>query len=795
MRHGSIGHALVALCLLIISACTENVVAAPQLATDVDLDATKTRIEVGESLTIGAVARDARDSLVKDATISWSATPGEVATVSNGVVTGASPGTAIVHATVQSATASIAIDVVAAAAASLTVTAPSVTLAPGASVTAAVVIRDARQSGLSGRTVTWTSSDTRAVRVSAAGVATAVAPGTAYVVARSDGARDSVLLTVSGSATLTLEISPGDVALAVGRTRALSARTRDGSGALALPSSLTWQSDNAQIASVSDGVVTGIATGTTTIRAQSGALTATAAIRVGAGGEVFAVETATTGVAVIRADSIHISGVLTATAPLTLVSSGDIVISGSISAPCRSLTLLAGGRLIVTGSPFTQRFKLDNSCEASATPARAPGIRVEARGGYQFVSARVRSSGDIAITNDAGLLAADFVGAPIARDTEACVMNYAFLDHGEVATAAAGAPGRDGVRIDVACRGTLRTRDTDLNARGSSNGGSSVNGGSAAGGDGGRSGTIRFRVTGNLVVDEPRLHFRILAPGSGGDATATSSGTDGATALAIGGRGGDVGAPDQPPIEFRVAGDVIDNEPSSQHLIEMGIFISGRGGAATATAGPGRAAGATLPAGAGGAASAIGGRGGHVFPSLVTVGGVLPDGALVGLGQGAADGGSAVATGGRGGAGSAEFPNGAPGGAVFAEGGDGGVTDAANSTVGTAASGGYGGTASLSGGVGGAGFDRCAPAGAGGIGGSGGLLSGSDGRAGTGQVNGVARGITIAAAANGGVGGRGSTPGAGGRAGRDETQARGPRVVTPPSLLDGAMGSACSGSP
>ncbi len=792
------GRVVAAFALGLLAACGDDPVAAPSLATQLELSATAARIEVGEPLTITAVARDARDSVVANPSIVWSATPGAVATVADGVVTGVSPGTAVIQATVQSASASLMIDVVPATAATLLLTAPSATLAPSASVTITAVVRDARQAPLSGRVVTWTSSDTRVVSVGSGGVATAVAPGTAYVVARSDGVRDSLLLTVSGSA-LTLETSPGDVEVRVGRTRTLAARTRDISGTLAIPDGVTWTSDNVQVATVTGGVVTGVALGTTIIRAQSGAMTAATTVRVSPGGVVYTVGTTTTNEAVIRADSIHIGGTLTATGPLTLVSSGDIVIVGSIIAPCHALTLLAGGRVLVLPQGLELSIpgipRIDNACAVSAATDPAPDLGIEAFGGYQIFNANVRSSGNITVTNDPGLLTANFVGAPIGRASENCVMRAVSMNQQSVAAAIAGASGRDGAHIDVACRGSFRAAFVNMNARGGMHGGASAGDVDARGGDGGGAGSVRFRVTGDLTVDVRRLHFRSFAAGNGGDATAVRAGNNGGHANAIGGRGGDAGSPDRAPIEFRVAGDVIDNDPTDANVIEIGIFGAGHGGDAVATAAAGASATDAQPAGAGGSATAIAGRAGDAHAAIVTVGGTMAQEALLLLGQSAGDGGSATAAGGRGGDGSAAFPNGAPGGSARVEGGDGGTTTGVNSSRGQPSSGGDGGAAMVSGSEGGAGFDRCSPAGAGGIGGFGGTITGYDGRAGSGQTNATSLGITISAAANGGRGGAGATPGAGGRAGSDATQSRGPRTVSPPSFTAGAIGGACPAPP
>ncbi len=59
-------------------------------------------------------------------------------------------------------------------------------------------------------------------------------------------------------------------ALAVGQSRTLTAQARDSQGRAIAGSTFTWSSSNASVATVTDGVVTGVAAGSATITARSG---------------------------------------------------------------------------------------------------------------------------------------------------------------------------------------------------------------------------------------------------------------------------------------------------------------------------------------------------------------------------------------------------------------------------------------------------------------------------------------------------------------------------------------------
>lgn len=80
--------------------------------------------------------------------------------------------------------------------ASLSLSAPATNIAVGAIVPLVATPRDARARPITGRAVSWTSSDTTVVTVSSAGVATGIAPGTAAIVATSSGWKESVTMTV-----------------------------------------------------------------------------------------------------------------------------------------------------------------------------------------------------------------------------------------------------------------------------------------------------------------------------------------------------------------------------------------------------------------------------------------------------------------------------------------------------------------------------------------------------------------------------------------------------------------------
>ena len=228
------GRIVGALSLEILSAfagaCASDSALSPTQVRTIALSTPKSAVEVGESLVVTVIARDARDSLVSGASVQWSAEPAAVATVNNGTVITVAPGTVVLTASSGTARASLTLDVIRARAATVQVSASTATLAPQQTVSATAVVRDARQAALPTATVVWRSSDVRVASVTDQGVITAIAPGSAYIVARADSARDS--LPVQVTAPVGLFIAPDDIDVPLNGSRTLAARYRAADGVI-----------------------------------------------------------------------------------------------------------------------------------------------------------------------------------------------------------------------------------------------------------------------------------------------------------------------------------------------------------------------------------------------------------------------------------------------------------------------------------------------------------------------------------------------------------------------------------
>ncbi len=117
---------------------------------------------------------------------------------------------------------------------------------------------------------TWTSASPSVATVGAtSGLVTAVTPGTAVITASIGSANGSAVVTVRVPPVATIFIAPPS-ALQVGQSVTLLAEPRDARGVALTGRAVTWQSAAPSIATVTaNGLVTGVAPGTTTITATS----------------------------------------------------------------------------------------------------------------------------------------------------------------------------------------------------------------------------------------------------------------------------------------------------------------------------------------------------------------------------------------------------------------------------------------------------------------------------------------------------------------------------------------------
>ena len=225
-----------------------------------------------------------------DVSVTWTATGGSVSGSSSGklhyghyqnancgsfqVVATSNPGNLSDNASVTVTGCTVPV-------ASVSVTPASATISAGQSAQLTATPQDANGNPLSGRTVTWSSSNTSVAVADVNGKVTGVAPGSATITATSEGQSGTAAITVTNVPVASVTVSPASASVAQGQTTQLSATTKDVNGNTLSGRVVTWTSSSTSVATVNgSGLVTGVAAGSATITATSEGQSGTATVTV-----------------------------------------------------------------------------------------------------------------------------------------------------------------------------------------------------------------------------------------------------------------------------------------------------------------------------------------------------------------------------------------------------------------------------------------------------------------------------------------------------------------------------------
>src|SRR5207253_4220921 len=174
--------------------------------------------------------------------------------------------------------------------ATVAVSPPTASIQPGQTVQLTATLKDVNGNTLSGRTVTWSSSNTSVATVSSSGLVSGVTPGSATITATSEGKSGTSFITVTNIPVATVSVSPPTASIQQGQTVQLTATPKAASGNTLSGRTVTWSSSNTSVATVSSsGLVSAVTPGSATVTAASEGKTGTASITVTAptGGSQF----------------------------------------------------------------------------------------------------------------------------------------------------------------------------------------------------------------------------------------------------------------------------------------------------------------------------------------------------------------------------------------------------------------------------------------------------------------------------------------------------------------------------
>lgn len=269
-----------------ITASSEGVDDTVQVTVDdpvaiVDVSPDPLNLTVSDTGQLTATLEDAAGNELTGRSVTWRSDDTTIATVDGtGLVTAKDEGVVNITATAEGVSDTAQVTV-ANSVASVEVTPTAPTIDVGETVQLTAVAKNSRGAVVSGRTVTWTSSDPTVVSVDATGTIEGLEDGSATVTAQVDNVTGTASVTVQASVASVTIGTPSTMNIEVTETLQLAAELRDAGGNLLSGHTVNWSSSDSAVATVDQaGLVTALAGGQVTITAESEQVTDTVTISV-----------------------------------------------------------------------------------------------------------------------------------------------------------------------------------------------------------------------------------------------------------------------------------------------------------------------------------------------------------------------------------------------------------------------------------------------------------------------------------------------------------------------------------
>lgn len=261
---------------------TAVLVVLARLASAVTVTPGVASLIVGNTLALSTQITDDAGNVLAGRPVAFNSEAPTVASVSaTGVVSALSPGSARIVVTSEGKTGFSTVQVLPVPVATLELSPSTAALLIGETLSLVATTRSQNGTLLTGRTIEWRSGAPNVATVSSAGAVTAIAPGTAIVLATVEGVSASASISVRLPPVTSVVITPSASDITIGQPLQLTATARGAGGATLTNRIITWSSSNEQVAFVSStGLVVGVRAGTAVLTATSEGVSASITVTV-----------------------------------------------------------------------------------------------------------------------------------------------------------------------------------------------------------------------------------------------------------------------------------------------------------------------------------------------------------------------------------------------------------------------------------------------------------------------------------------------------------------------------------
>jgi uncharacterized protein YjdB len=245
---------------------------------------TTVTLRIGATFQFTDTTKDAAGHILTGRTVVWSSSDTTVATVDQaGLVIAKKRGSMTITVASGSVSANAAVTVTAVPVAKIVIAPKNPTVIVGQTTQLLATPEDSIGDPLTGRVITWASSDTTTAKINQSGIATGQKAGSVTITATSEGVSATTTLTVQAVPINAVAISPQSSNLLVGQTVTLTAEVTDNTGSPIPGATVTFSSNATGVATVTatgplTATVTAVSAGQATITGTSGGKTGSATI-------------------------------------------------------------------------------------------------------------------------------------------------------------------------------------------------------------------------------------------------------------------------------------------------------------------------------------------------------------------------------------------------------------------------------------------------------------------------------------------------------------------------------------